>query len=166
MSKVDWINWKTDPKEIISPDKIDEKITELFKNYNTYMNPVVYEQIKYEANKGGLTKEALNIMGESPSNKMAIEILERIDEIKQIMIVLKQEIIDLAEEQKQTEKSQLISEIKKKIRKEEKLKKNIQTSEELKNHIVSMGEKPDEIIYIINDRIEKLKERLDLAESL
>lgn len=166
MSKVDWINWKTDPEEIINPNKIEEKVTELFKNYNTYMNPVVYEQIKYEVNKGGLSKDAFNINGDSPANEIAMDILNKIDDIKKVMTVLEKETISLAKEQKQIEKDQLISEIKKKMKREENVKENIQKNEELKNHIIAMGERPEDVIYIINDRIEKLQERLELAESL
>ena len=166
MSKVDWINWKTDRKEIINPEKINDKIFECFKNYNTYMNPVVYEQIKYEVNLGGLSKEAYQVMGESPANEIAVDILNKIDEIKQIMKNLQDEVKNLAEEQKQTEKEQLISEIKKKLTREEKLLENIQTNESLRTHIVEMGELPENVIYIIKDRIDKLKERLELAESL
>ena len=30
MSKVDWITWKTDPKEILSVEKVEEKLFECF----------------------------------------------------------------------------------------------------------------------------------------
>lgn len=166
MAKVDWINWKTDTKEIINPKSIEEKINELFTNYNTYMNPVIYEEIKHEANKGGLTKESFNVMGDSHANDMANEILNKIDEIKQIMGALKSDIVNLAEEQKQIEKEQLIFEIEKKIKREETVRENALNSEEFKSQILEMGENPEDIISIVNDRIEKLIERLDIANSL
>lgn len=166
MAKVDWINWKTDPKDIINPEIIEDKLAESFTNYNTYMNPVIYEQIKFEASKGGLSKDALNLMGESPANDIAREILNKIDEIKHIMTLLQSDIIDLAEEQKQIEKEQLVFEIEKKLKREEKVKENVLNSEQFKSQIKEMGETQEDIIYIINDRIEKLKERLETAQSL
>lgn len=166
MSKVDWINWKTDSKEIINPKEVSDKIMDCFKNYNTYMNPVVYEQIKYEINKGGLSKEAYNMMGTSPTNEIAIDIINKIDEIKQVMLNLEDEVASLAEEQKKIEKEQLIFEIKKKLSKEEKVLENVIKNEEIKNHIIEMGEQPEDIIHIIKDRINKLNERLQIAEAL
>ena len=38
MSRVDWITWKTNPKDIIDPNIIENNIMENFKNYNSYMN--------------------------------------------------------------------------------------------------------------------------------
>ena len=29
MSKVDWINWKTEPKEVINPQLIEEKMIQI-----------------------------------------------------------------------------------------------------------------------------------------
>ena len=48
MSKVDWITWKTDSKEIINPEKLTDKINDIYTDFNSYMNPVIYENIKYE----------------------------------------------------------------------------------------------------------------------
>ena len=166
MAKVDWINWKTDTKEIICPGKLEDKINETFLNYNTYMNPVIYEEIKYETNRGGLSKDALNVMGDSPANDIATDILNKIDEIKQVMNELKKDVVNTAEEQKQIEKDQLIFEIEKKLKREEKVKENAINSEDFKSQILEMGEKPEAIISIVNDRIEKLKERLEIAKSL
>ena len=60
MSKVDWITWKTNPKEIINPNIIDDNIQDSFNNYNEYMNPLIYDQIKHEIDKGILGKESLH----------------------------------------------------------------------------------------------------------
>ena len=38
MSKADWITWKTDPKEIINPEKLIEEIEEYYQNYESTMN--------------------------------------------------------------------------------------------------------------------------------
>ena len=85
MSKVDWITWKTDPKEVINPDKIEEKINEQYQNYESYMNSMIYEQLQNEINGGGLSKDAFQITGISPANELATEIIKSIDEIKNTM---------------------------------------------------------------------------------
>ena len=85
MSKVDWITWKTDPKEIINPEQVDKEILEYYQNYNSYMNPMIYEQLKNEVSKGGLNKDAFNVSGISPANEMAVDILNTIDDIKTTM---------------------------------------------------------------------------------
>ena len=36
MSKVDWITWKTDPKEIINPHTIEEDVNDFFHSYTIY----------------------------------------------------------------------------------------------------------------------------------
>ena len=74
MSKVDWITWKTNPKDIINPDIIVNNIQDNFQNYNSYMNPVVYEQIKHEINTGILGKDKMIFMSDTPVNEMALEI--------------------------------------------------------------------------------------------
>ena len=119
MAKVDWITWKTDPSEIINPDKVGEKISNIFKDYNCYMNSVVYEGILHEIEKGGLDKMSLNLLGTSPANESAIDILENITEIKEIINSLQEDVLKSAEEQKEIEKNQLIQVIEEKILEEE-----------------------------------------------
>ena len=166
MSKVDWITWKTDPKEIINPEEVDKEILEYYQNYNSVMNPMIYEQLKNEISKGGLNKDAFNVSGISPANEMAVDIINTIDDIATTMDNLRESILDITSTQKEIEKKQLIAAIKDKIKKEEVFLKNIEERAEIKNNIRAMGENPDDIIYIIKDRLKKLNERLDMAESL
>ena len=166
MSKVDWITWKTDPKEIINPDKIEEEINEYYQTYDSYMNTMVYEQIKNEMNQGGLSPDAFNVSGISPANEMATEIVRLVDEIDDTMTKLKANIRDVATKQKEIEKKQLIKAIEEKIKSEEVILKNLETRKGMKEHIAKMGNNPDDIIYIINDRLKKLNERLEIARDL
>ena len=149
MARVDWITWKTDPKEILNVDSIEEKLFECFQDYNTYINPVIYEQIKHEVNFGGLDKETLNIMGITPANEMGIDILNCIDEIKSTFDNLKEKIIDQAKEQRESEKKQLIKELEDKISIEQSLLNKIIASDSIKSELINLGEKPEEIVEII-----------------
>lgn len=166
MSKVDWITWKTDPNEIIDPEKLDDEIGEYFQNYDSYMNSMIYEQLRTEMNRGGLTKDAFNISGISPANEMATDIINTIDEIQQTMKNLRNNVKEVATTQKEIEKQQLIEAIEDKLEKEKIFLKNIESRKGIKEQITKMGDNPDDIIYIINDRIKKLTERLDIAKSL
>lgn len=157
MAKVDWITWKTDPKDIIDPKIVEEKIDEYYQNYNTYINPVVYEGIKHEVLNGGLDKASLNIIGYSPANESAINILNDIDEIKSIIENIKREVVNSAEEQRQVEKLQLIEAIKNKIIQQEEMKE------------ISIRKDPKEaaeITEFFKERIRRLEERLAIAKSL
>ncbi len=166
MSKVDWITWKTDPKEIINPDKIEEEIDEYFGNYDSYMNSMVYEQLKTEMSNGGLAKDAFNVSGISPSNEMAEEIVNLIDEIKDTMQKVKNNVREITTKQKEIEKRQLIDAIEEKIKKEKIYLDSIENRKGLKDTISKIGSNPDDILSIINDRIRKLTERLEAAKSL
>ena len=166
MARVDWITWKTDPKEILNVDSIEEKLFECFQDYNTYINPVIYEQIKHEVNFGGLDKETLNIMGIAPANEMGIDILNCIDEIKSTFDNLKEKIIDQAKEQRESEKKQLIKELEDKISIEQSLLNKIIASDSIKSELINLGEKPEEIVEIINNRLSKLNERLEIAKNI
>lgn len=166
MAKVDWITWKTDPNEIINPDKIEEEMNEYFKNYDSYMNSMIDEQLKDEMSKGGLTKDAFNVSGISPANEMASDIVRKIEEIKETMKSLQDNIREAATTQKEIEKQQLITAIEDKLNKERVFLKTIESRTGIKSRIEELGENPDDIIYIINDRIKKLTERLDIAKSL
>lgn len=166
MSKVDWITWKTNPEEIIDPKKVLSQIQDSYQKYNSYMNPLVYEQVKYEINKGGLGKDSLEIMGIAPANEMAISIINKIDEIKKIFDNLQEEIIDSVTEQKSIEKNQLIEAIEEKKSKEEELLKSVINDEKVRAHITSIGGTIEDVIYLLNYRINKLNERLEIAKSL
>ena len=121
MSKVDWITWKTDSKEIINPEKLTDKINDIYTDFNSYMNPVIYENIKYETINGGLDKSSINIMGATPANEMAINILNNIDEIKSTLENIKLQVENSSSEQKKIEKNQLITAIEDKIAEEKKI---------------------------------------------
>lgn len=143
MSKVDWITWKTNPEEIIKPNSLEDKITDEYNNYSSYMYPNIYENIRNEVLNGGLDKQSLNILGESPANEMAINILNNIDEIKSIIENLKTQINEELDEQKGIEKKQLINDLEDKILEE----KAVSTSEN-------------------SSIINKLKERLEQVKTL
>ena len=168
MARVDWITWKTEKNEIINPTKILDEITDLFSNYNVYMNSVVSENIQYEISRGALDQNSISILGESPANRKATEIMTRINIIKQLMNHFKQEVYQNAEDQKQIEKEQLIECIEAKIKEEELKKENtIALSNRLKesNSYITKQEVED-IIEITTDRINRLKERLEIARSI
>ncbi len=143
MSKVDWITWKTDSSEIINPDELTDKINDLYTDFNSHMNPVIYENIKYETINGGLDKSSINIMGSTPANEMAINILNNIDEMKSTLENIKLHVENLASEQKDIEKNQLINAI------EEKIEEEKSSSKETTNR-----------------RIKSLEARLELAKTL
>ena len=156
MSKVDWITWKTDPKEVINPDKIEEKINEQYQNYESYMNSMIYEQLQNEINGGGLSKDAFQITGISPANELATEIIKSIDEIKNTMDRLKNNVRDVSTKQKELEKDQLIDSIEEKIEKEKEFLKNMN----------SKDNSDEDVKALTNDKIEKLQERLAAAKAL
>ena len=166
MSKVDWITWKTNPKEIINPNIIEDNIQESFNNYNEYMSPLIYDQIKYEIDKGILGKESLIIIGDTPLNKIAVDILNKIDEIKLAIENLQKSAKNSSEVQKQIEKQQLITEINNKIEHEKETLNQVLTNENVQQHIIKSGGLPEEVVYILEYRINKLKERLEMAKVL
>ena len=166
MSKVDWITWKTNPKEIINPNIIEDNIQESFNSYNEYMSPLIYDQIKYEIDKGILGKENLIIIGDTPLNKIAVDILNKIDEIKLTIENLQKSAKNSSEVQKQIEKQQLITEINNKIEHEKETLNQVLTNENVQQHIIKSGGLPEEVVYILEYRINKLKERLDMAKVL
>ncbi len=166
MPKVDWITWKTDPKEIINPDQIEEDINDCFSQYDSYMNSMVYEQLRSEISKGGLAKDAFNVSGISPANEMSNDIVNAIEEIKHTITTLKEDVRKVASEQKEIEKDQLIEAIEDKLAKEKILLENIETQEGIQDQIRKLGDNPNDIIAIIHDRIKKLTERLEIAKEL
>lgn len=167
MSRVDWITWKTNKNEIINPENIISNISEKYNDYDIFINSVIYNNLNLEIEKGGLDKFSLNIMGISPVNASALNIINKIDEIKDLVSNLKEKISENIVEQKEIEKEQLISAIEEKISEEEKI---LNDSLAIKNGLVnksdvSIGEL-DDIIDITNERIVNLKERLEMAKSL
>jgi len=166
MSKVDWITWKTDPKEIINPEKIIEEVEEYYQNYDATMNSMIYEPLKNDMSSGGLSKDAFNISGISPANAIAQDIVSKIEDIKINLKDLEESILESAKNQKEIEKKQLVESIEDKIKKEELFLKSIEGRRGVKEQMIKMGNNPDDIIDIIKDRIEKLKERLEMAQSL
>lgn len=163
MGKVDWINWKTDAKEIINPSILEDSILDCFQDFNTIMNPIIYEQLKYEMISGGLSEDTLIVDGSSPANKASKEIIEMIDQLKEEMNLLKQEMVNTSKEQKKIEKEQLIEAIQDKIDIEKVYLDNV-----LNNTLMNYdnGTSREELEDIIRDRINKLQERLDCVKAL
>ncbi len=143
MSKVDWITWKNDVTDIINPEKVIDSVTDSYNEFNSYMNPVIYENLKYEVINGGLDKSSINILGHSPANEMALNILNNIDEIKSIIENLKLQIENATEEQKKIEKDQLVNALDTKIEEEK------QISKEQTNRIIRRLEERKEIVKAI-----------------
>ena len=166
MAKVDWITWKTDPSEIINPDIVNDRFDELFQNYVNHMKPNIYDELKKEVVSGGLSQDAFNVYDYSPTNQLAVDILNRIGEIEDIVIGLKNSINSVVVEQKEIEKTQLVMAIKEKIKSEEELKKHIMQNEFIRSNISDRGSNPQDIIFIIDDRLNKLYGKLEKALSL
>ena len=167
MAKVDWITWKTNNNEIINPDLLLDKVSDKVTNNNIIIDRVK-EIVKSEIYRGGLDTASLNIMGVSHANEKANRIIENLNEVQLILDRLKQNIYNSAKEQKKTEKEELIETIQNKLIEEEKILNNkISIREKLDsiNTLISNNEL-DSIIQTSNDRIKKLKEKLDLARSL
>ncbi len=156
MSKVEWITWKTDPKEIINPTEIEETIQSNFQEYTHYMNPVIYEPLKQEIKTGGLSKDAFNVGGYSPSNDIAIDIINKIEEIKISYTLLLKKIREEAINQKEIEKRQLISAITEQIKRDQ---DNIRI---LSNN----RQKNENEILILKNRIKRLEEKKQITYSL
>ena len=167
MAKVDWITWKTDPKELINSDKVEKVLNEKTNEINTIMDDI-FTNVKVEIEKGGLNKDALSLNGDSPNNIYGNKILDKIEEIRVSMDKLKNKITSQAEEQKKCEKEQLISSIEEKIEEQEKI---LQNTMNLKSRIVSGNNvvdsnEVDSVIESTNEKIEMLKERLEKAKAI
>ncbi len=170
MPKVDWITWKTDLEDIIHPENEEKEMEEQYQLYHTYMNSVVSEGLKHEMFYGGLDPLSLNIMGSSPAHEKAKEILRDIESIRGEYETLKKKVMESLVNQKQEEKEQLIEALDHKILEEENILKNTLA---LRERISLNGNeenvqklKIDDIIEDSNNRINKLKERLDAAKLL
>ena len=145
-----------------------EKLSDRFQDYNTYMTATVYEGVKHEIEKGGLSKASFDIAGVSPANENAIKILNTIDEIKATMNNLKEIIEAQANEQKKIEKEQLIEALEEKIKEEEKILKNTEKLKERiteDNTLITISEIND-MIDNNKERIRRLAERLEAAKAI
>ena len=166
MSKVDWITWKTNPSEIINPQEIVDKIDKLYENYNTYMNPIVYENLKMEILNGGLSQDSFSINGRSPSNEIAIDILKRIENIKKMSEYLRNSIMNFSLEQKNIEKQQLLKAIHEKIQNEKAIIQRIQSNQYIQDDISYVNTNNQDMIEITTDRIQKLEQKMEYVQSL
>lgn len=168
MAKVDWINWKTDPSEIIDPERIQEELNKKYQEYEKSMYLGIYETLKEEMSDGGLNKTSLNILGSHPANDKAYEIIRKIDNIKKTIDYIKNQIYEESIRQRQLEKEQLISCIEERIMQEEKvLDTMIKLGERADNKETLID--LDEIENITRDTIEKisyLNDRLKLAKEI
>ena len=81
MAKVDWITWKTEPKELINLEKVEASLINKLLELNNITNGIS-DTIKVEIEKGGLSKESLTLKNESPNNVMANKILKELDNIR------------------------------------------------------------------------------------
>ena len=168
MSKVDWITWKTNPNEIINPEKVMANIEDYINNYICYMNAAVYNEIGVELTTGGLSSKSLIINGEEKAHTQAKEILNKIDTMKENLNKLKDKFqIDVLN-QKEIEKKQLIEAISEKlIEEEKKLNNTLSLREKVSpdNEMINISEL-DDVIYLTNERINRLKEKLDIAYKI
>ena len=168
MARVDWINWKTNPSEIINPENIQEELNNKFQEYEKNMYLGIYETLKEEMSDGGLNKTSLNILGSHPAYDKSYEIIRKIDDIKKTIDFIKKQIYVESTKQKELEKQQLISCIEERIIQEEKvLDMMIKLGERAENKetLVDL----DEIENITKDTVEKisyLNDRLKLAKEL
>lgn len=168
MSKVDWITWNTNPEEILNPDKVLTEIELLFRDYNMYMNAVVYESINHEMKFGGLDENSLTIQGINPAHNKANEIVTKINNIKEEMEQLKSIIRRDLVYQKIIEKQQLIDCLEDKMEEEEKkLENTLLVKEKInpKNSYISLEEVED-IIELTRERIRRIKEKLERAKEI
>ena len=166
MAKVDWITWKTDPKEIVNPNEVEEKIQSIFDAFHLCMHPMIYEQLKYEVLNGGLSRSAFHVDSDSPSNEEAIRILNKIDEIQSTFEELKSMVYDCSLEQKDIEKKQLVAAIEDKLQGEKNIMKRVQSNHSVKNNIVQSGSNPNDILSVTEDRVNKLNHKLSIVDSL
>jgi len=167
MAKVDWITWKTNKDEIINPNYILERLDDAA-NENSFFINKIKDIITSEIYRGGLDSSSLNIMGTSPANEKATNIVNNISDIENYLEKIKDNVYKSTLEQKKIEKEELIEAIQAKLLEEEKILNNklaIRAKLDSINTLLSQREL-DGIIESSNDRINKLKERLDMAKSL
>lgn len=163
MKNLQWITWETEERELINPKEIENKLKEIYQDYNSYMNPVVYEGIKYETNLGGLNKEALIIDNRSPATEVANKIMSDIEEVKDLIDSLIENVRLDAVEQRKIEEKYLVSKIEEKIAKDKKLIENSKIAQ-LKYIDTPLSEASESIqvvIEITQKRIDALTKKLE-----
>ena len=165
MKKIDWITWKTEESELINPNEIVDKLTDIYQDYNSYMNPVVYEGIKYETINGGLNKEALIIDNRSPATEVANKIMSDIEEVKQLIDSLINSVKEDAIEQRKIEINYLIKKIEEKIEQDKKLIKKSKEAQ-LKYIDTSLSETSESIQVVIDITQERINMLTKKIESL
>ena len=168
MKKIDWITWKTEESELINPNEIVDKLTDIFKDYNSYMNPVVYEGIKYETINGGLNKEALIIDNRSPATEVANKIMSDIEEVKELINSLINSVKEDAIEQRKIETKYLILQIEEKIEQDKELIKNSKEAQ-LKYVNTSLSDTSESIQVVIDitqERINLLAKKIERLISI
>ena len=155
MIRLDWITWKTEESELINPEEIVEKLKVRFQDYNSYMNPVVNESIKYEVENGGLNKNAFIINDRSPANEVANKIMSDIQEVKDMTNALIESVRLESQEQRKREVNQLILKIEEKIEKDKKLIENSKDVQQkyLQSSLEETSENIQTIIEITRKRI-------------
>lgn len=163
MKRLEWITWKTEESELINPDELVEKLKERFQDYNSYMNPVVNENLKYEVANGGLNKDAFVLDGRSPATEVANKIMSDINEVKDMTEALIESIRLDALEQRKREVNHLILKIEEKIEKDKRL---IENSKEAQQKYIqsSLSETSDNIQTVIDltqKRINLLTKKLE-----
>lgn len=168
MAKVDWITWKTEPNDIINPDKIFEEISNKVSEYNTYTKTVIYDSLQQEIKKGGLSADSLVLNGTSLANEKALTIIDNLQEIQCLIQSLKTKIKTTTEDQKQVEKQQLIEALQAKIEEEEKVKNNtVSLNEKLQSeNTVVKKDTVENIIENTDQKINQLKEKLETIKAM
>lgn len=163
MIRLDWITWKTEESELINPEEIVEKLKVRFQDYNSYMNPVVNESIKYEVENGGLNKNAFIINDRSPANEVANKIMSDIQEVKDMTNALIESVRLEAQEQRKREVNELILKIEEKIEKDKKLIENSKDVQQkyLQSSLEETSENIQTIIEITRKRINLLTRKLE-----
>lgn len=167
MAKVDWITWKTEPKELINGENIKTDINKRITEFNTIIDNI-YSNIKEEMDKGGLNKDALSINGESPNSVSANKVLTKIEVLKETTNKLTNKIVVQVEEQKEIEKKQLITAIEEKIAEQEKILENTKALKDrvaASNSLINSND-VNNIIIATNEKITILKERLERAKAI
>ena len=166
MAKVDWISWRTDPSEIVNPERIDKKISEAFQNYHSYMKTFVSEEIRNDILVGGLSRESYSVSGSFPLYDKACEILDKIEKIDSSIYSFRENIMRCLEEEKKIEKDELIQAISLKIFEDEEILKKAKDGFVVDSDLLSVGMSRDDFIFSLDERIHKLYEKLDEAKSL
>ena len=167
MAKVDWITWKTEPKELINLEKVEASLINKLLELNNITNGIS-DTIKVEIEKGGLSKESLTLKNESPNNVMANKILKELDNIRTMSDKLSNKIRNQVASQKELEKEQLITVIEEKIDEQEKILQNTMSLRDrisTSNNVVNIDD-VNSIITATNEKITMLKERLNKAKAI